>query len=165
MADALDAAQLRQLTAHFDALPGDAPAVDAAAAAIGPAAPAANTALAARLARDGRFCPAPPEPPWTDPRPDLAGDHGRWTVLLALAWALDGADPHGVFGALHGIRCGGAALVTDAQPRDLAHDGPPLRWRLTRGELPEPEWQAYRARWLWPHKDVLTKLLRGGSKA
>lgn len=153
MADALDATQLRQLTAHFDALPGAAPTVDAAApATAGPA------------ARDGRFRPAPPEPPWADPRPDLAGDHGRWEVLLALAWARDGADPHGVFGALHGSRCCGAALVTDAQPRDLAPDGPPLRWRLTRGEMPEDVWQAYRTRWLLPHKDVLTKLLRGGSK-
>jgi hypothetical protein len=37
-----------------------------------------------------------------------------------------------------------------------------LRWRLTRGEIPEAEWQAYRTRWLWPHKDVLVRLLQGG---
>jgi hypothetical protein len=130
----------------------------------------ACAALREVLARAGRFCPRPPDPLWADPRPDLKGDHGRWTVLLALAWASDGLHPYGVYGALYGVRCCGAALVTDIQPLDLTPEGPPLRqaqdaalrWRLTRGEMPESEWQAYRARWLWPHKDVLIRLLQGG---
>ncbi len=105
---------------------------------------------------------APPEPPWTDPRPDLKGDHGRWTVLLALAWANDGLNPYGVYGALYGVRCCGAAIVTDVQPLDLSPAGPPLYWRLTRGEMPEPEWQACRAQWLQAHRDVLVRLLKGG---
>ena len=152
----LDAATLAQLTSRFDPLPGDAPAGESGAD---------FAALRAVLERDSRFCPRPPDPPWADPRPDLTGDHGRWNVLLALAWARDGPDPCGLYGALYGVRCCGAALVTEAQPLDLTPEGPPLRWRLTRGEIPEPEWQAYRARWLWPHKDVLTKLLRGGAGA
>jgi len=118
-----------------------------------------------RQCRCGRFCPRPPEPPWADPRPDLKGDHGRWTVLLALAWASDGLNPNGVYGALYGVRCCGAAIETDAQPLDLTPEGPALRWRLTRGEIPESEWQAHRTRWLWPHKDVLVRLLQGGQSA
>jgi len=166
----LDAMTLAQLTSRFDPLPGETPAgqsIDDFAA------------LRAVLERDGRFCPRSPEPLWADPRPDLTGDHGRWIVLLALAWAVDGRNPYGLYGALHGVRCCGAALVTEAQPLDLTPEGPPLRstdettglvrppmgWRLTRGEIPEPEWQAYRTRWLWPHKENLIKLLQGGREA
>jgi hypothetical protein len=152
----LDATTLAQLTSRFDPLPGEAPAGESTDD---------FAALRAVLERDGRFCPRPPEPLWADPRPDLTGDHGRWTVLLALAWAVDGPDPYGVYGALQGVRCCGAALLTEAQPLDLTPVGPPLRWRLTRGEIPEPEWPAYRARWLWPHKENLIKLLQGGREA
>ena len=152
----LDAMTLAQLTSRFDPLPGEAPAGASADDCA---------ALRAVLEGEGRFYPQPPEPQWADPRPDLKADHGRWSVLLALAWNTDGGDPYGLYGALHGMRCCGAALLTEAQPLDLTPGGPPLRWRLTRGEIPEPEWQAYRARWLWPHKDILTKLLRGGASA
>ena len=114
------------------------------------------------LARGGRFRPRPLDPPWADPRPDLRGDHARWTVLLALAWDIDGLDPHGVFAALCGLRCWGAAIATDVQPLDLTPAGPILGWRLTRGEIPAAAWPAYRARWLWPHKESLIRLLRGG---
>jgi hypothetical protein len=117
------------------------------------------------LERYGHFAPASSEPLWADPRPDLTGDHVRWSVLLALAWNIDGWDPYGIYGALSGVRCCGAALVTDVQPLDLTPEGPPLRWRLTRGEIPEPEWRSYRARWLWPHKETLVKLLQGGREA
>jgi len=166
----LDAMTLAQLTSRFDPLPGEASAGESTDDFV---------ALRTVLEREGRFCPRPPEPLWADPRPDLADDHGRWNVLLALAWNSDGPNPCGVYGALQGVRCCGAALVTEAQPLDLTPDGMPLRstdepgrlvrppvgWRLTRGEIPEPEWQAYRARWLWPHKDILIKLLRGGASA
>ena len=148
----LDAVTLSQLTSRFDALPGSVLAAGAeplgqpsGAIAAAPKSGAGTVVLAAR-----------------DPRPDLVGDHARWTVLLALAWDRDGLAANGVYGALHGVRCCGAALVTDVQPLDLTPEGPPLRWRLTRGEIPEAEWQAYRTRWLWPHKDVLVRLLQGG---
>lgn len=152
----LDATTLAQLTSRFDPLPGDAPAGEPGED---------GAALRAVLECEGRFSPQPPDPLWADPRPDLKADHGRWSVLLALAWNIDGGDPYGVYGALYGVRCCGAALLTEAQLLDLTPAGPPLRWRLTRGEIPEPEWQAYRIRWLWPHKDILTKLLRGGAGA
>ena len=152
----LDAMALAQLTSRFDPLPGSAATGEASDD---------FAALRAVLERHGRFCPPPPDPLWADPRPDLVDDHGRWNVLLALAWDSEGPNPYGVYGALQGVRCCGAALVTEVQPLDLTPNGPPLRWRLTRGEIPEPEWQAYRAQWLWPHKDILTKLLRGGASA
>ena len=152
----LDAMTLAQLTSRFDPLPGEAPPVESTDD---------FAALRAVLERDGRFCPQPPEPLWADPRPDLTGDHSRWTVLLALAWAVDGLNPYGLYGALYGVRCCGAALVTEAQPLDLTPEGPRLRWRLTRGEIPELEWRSYRARWLWPHKETLIKLLQGGREA
>lgn len=59
----------------------------------------------------GHFAPAPPVPPWTDPRPDLTADHDRWLTLLEAAYRHDGQDPHGAYGALSGIRCCGARLM------------------------------------------------------
>lgn len=82
-----------------------------------------------------------------DPRPDL-GDSPLWTRLLPLAYARDGADPNGLFGALHGLRCCGARLIVD--------DG---RLRLTRGEMDPAEYAADRARYLVPHSDALRALL------
>jgi hypothetical protein len=103
------------------------------------------------LETEGHFTPAPLDPPWADPRPDLAGDHACWLTLLELAYHRDGADPNGVFGALNGIRCCGAAITFsgDANPA----------WRLTRGEMTAAEWQAVRARWLMPHLKALQELL------
>ncbi|MBI4506416.1 MAG: hypothetical protein HY691_12840 [Chloroflexi bacterium] len=83
-----------------------------------------------------------------DPRPDIAHDHQRWTHLLACAFALDGHDPGGVYGALHGLRCLGARL---------ADDGHGLR--LLPGELAHEEYRALRQRWLVPHREALTLLL------
>ena len=76
------------------------------------------------LETQGHFTPAPPDPPWADPRPDLVGDHARWLTLLELAYRRDGADPNGVFGALNGIRCCGAAITSSG--------GAKPAWRLTR---------------------------------
>ena len=47
-----------------------------------------------------------------DPRPDLA-DGGLYARLLAAAYALDGDDPAGTYGALHGLRCCGVRLRLD----------------------------------------------------
>ena len=103
------------------------------------------------LETQGQFTPAPPEPAWADPRPDLAADHARWLTLLELAYRRDGADPQGVFGALVGIRCCGAAIASSG--------GANPAWRLLRGELAAAEWQAVRAQWLMPHLKVLRDLL------
>lgn len=119
------------------------------------------TALRQVLETVGRFQPAPPDPPWQDPRPDLAADHDRWQALLAAAYRCDGQDPHGVFGALNGIRCCGArlevtAVTKQAPPATNARPG----WRLVRGdELTEAEYQRLRAAYLAPHTEALTKLL------
>ena len=94
------------------------------------------------LETQGQFTPAPPEPAWADPRPDLAADHARWLTLLELAHRRDGADPQGVFGALVGIRCCGAAIASSG--------GANPAWRLLRGELSAAAWQAARAQWLTP---------------
>lgn len=103
------------------------------------------------LETQGQFTPAPPEPAWADPRPDLAADHARWQTLLELAYRRDGADPQGVFGALVGIRCCGAAIASSG--------GANPAWRLLRGELSAAAWQAVRAQWLMPHLKVLQGLL------
>jgi len=93
----------------------------------------------------------PPEPPWADPRPDLIGDHVQWLTLLELAYCHDAEDPNGVFGALVGIRCCGAAIVSSGGARPS--------WRLTRGEMTAAEWQVIRTQWLMPHLKVLQELL------
>lgn len=107
-------------------------------------------ALREVLETTGHFTPAPAEPPWTDPRPDLVADHAHWEDLLGRAWRLDAADPEGVYGALNGIRCCAARLERTQ----------PAGWRIVRGdELSEQEWHDLRERWLLPHKDAITKLL------
>ena len=86
---------------------------------------------------------------WTaDPRPDLAGDSALWRRLLGLAYGCDFHDPRGLFGALHGLRCCGAALA--ASPGGL---------RLVPGELPPDEYAALRADYLVPHAPALRALL------
>ncbi len=138
------------------------------AAIVDPTAPA-DPHLAALVRLAQRFDPLPsavaldPDgldaPP--DPRPDLRRDHARWTVLLQLAWERDGGAPGGLFEALYTLRQHGGAIVTRHQPLDLTPDGPPLHWRLLRGELAEADWQRYRQERLLPYKAVLLELLRG----
>jgi hypothetical protein len=108
-------------------------------------------ALVYVLETTGHFTPAPPDPPWADPRPDLVADHALWLTLLELAYRRDGADPYGVFGALVGIRGCGAAITSSG--------GANPTWRLTRGEMTAVEWQTIRSRWLMPHLKVLQELL------
>jgi hypothetical protein len=123
-----------------------------------------------RLAR--RFDPLPsaaaPDPNGLDappdPRPDLRRDHARWTVLLQMAWEHDGNGAGSLFQALYDLRQQGGAIATRHQPLDLTPDGPPLHWRLLRGEMADADWQRFRQERLLPHKAVLMELLRG-SKA
>jgi len=110
----------------------------------------------------GHFAPAPPDPLWADPRPDLTADHDRWQALLEAAYRHDGQDPHGVYGALNGIRCCGARLEV-APPAGKAPQaaGARLGWRLVRGdELTEAEYQRLRATYLVRHTETLTRLLK-----
>lgn len=118
-------------------------------------------ALRVVLDRCGSFRPAPPDPPWADPRPDLVGDHARWLLVLELAYHRDAADPEGVFGALFGARCCGAAIEHMDDDWTLKPEGPPPRWRLARGEIPADEWAAIRTRWLLPHRAALAEILLG----
>ena len=83
-----------------------------------------------------------------DPRPDLGGG-APYRRLLAFAWMLDGHEPAGLFGALHALRCCGAAVDAD----------PERGGRLLRGEIPEPEYAALRRRYLLPRTDELRRLL------
>jgi hypothetical protein len=83
-----------------------------------------------------------------DPRPDLVEDTNQWSRLLPVAYGLDGTDPNGVFGALHGLRCLGARLVVIGGQA-----------RLLRGEIPEIEYLQIRDRWLRPLHDKLQRLL------
>lgn len=118
-------------------------------------------ALRAVLEQGGCFRPAPPDPPWADPRPDLIGDHARWLLVLELAYHRDAADPEGVFGALFGARCCGARIEHMDDDWTLKPEGPPPCWRLARGEIPADEWAAMRARWLLPHRAALEEFLLG----
>ena len=86
---------------------------------------------------------------WTaDPRPDLAGDSTLWRRLLGLAYGRDFHDPHGLFGALHGLRCCGAVLARG-----------PGGLRLLPGELPPAEYVALRGEYLVPYAPTLRALL------
>lgn len=120
-----------------------------------------NAALQTVLDLYGRFRPALPDPPWADPRPDLAGDHARWELVLELAYHRDAADPEGVYGALCGVRCCGARIEHADDNWTLTAEGPPPRWRLVRGEIPADEWAQIRTRWLLAHRTALEEILLG----
>src|SRR5262249_20629525 len=82
-----------------------------------------------------------------DPRPDLAADAGLWRVLLPAAYAIDGADPHGAFGVLHGLRCLGAGIaVVRGRPS------------LVAGEIDRMEYEELRRAYLWPRLGELRPL-------
>jgi hypothetical protein len=85
----------------------------------------------------------------TDPRPDRIGDAALWERLLPAAFATD-PSKDGVCGALRGARIIGCRLERGASTLVLR---PPL-------DMAQDEWTAWRARWLVPHRDALTELLR-----
>ena len=83
-----------------------------------------------------------------DPRPDIADDHELWSKLLMNARALYGNDPHGLYGALHGLRCLGACLTLQG---DVL--------RLSGGDI-GAEYPKLRETWLVPHAEQLRRLLK-----
>jgi len=83
-----------------------------------------------------------------DPRPELEEDTELWRALLEKADDLDGNDPLGLFGALHGLRCLGASLTRV--------DG---RVVLGHGRMSEAEYLEERNTWLLPHRENLVKML------
>ena len=68
----------------------------------------------------------------SDPRGDLVSDTVEWTRLLQRAYGVDGDDPHGTYGLLHGLRCLGAALQRK-----------PDRLYLLPGEIDQDEWKSH----------------------
>ena len=84
-----------------------------------------------------------------DPRPDLQADSPLWGALLALAYDLDGPDPTGLFGALHGLRCCGARLVNRGGTVSVA-----------AGELGDEDYLALRHEYVSPHVEALNTLLQ-----
>lgn len=87
---------------------------------------------------------------WTaDPRSDIAADSALWVKLLSLAYDYDHDDPRGLFGALHGLRCGGAKLLPV----------PPDRARLTRGEWEADQYAQLREQYLVPQAEALGEML------
>lgn len=129
--------------------------------------PADFTALRQVLETTGRFVPAPPDPPWQDPRPDLTADRSRWWLLLEAGYRLDGQDPNGLYSALFGLRCCGARLeLANAATWGARPEDPPPTYRLVRGEeLSEAEYADLRQRYLVPHRQALTRLLSAPSAA
>lgn len=128
--------------------------------------PVATTAQAAprkpteplRLALD-----QPAEAPWADPRPDLVGDRCRWWVVLQAAYNLDLQ----LFGALYVLRqCGARLEVAGPADWNLRPEGPLPDWKIERGaELSEAEYADYRQRYLLPHRQALSQLLRAQAAA
>lgn len=120
-----------------------------------------------RLARWANVRPGVPLPPTLEevppalyePRPDLAADTRAWQALLETAFLLDGEEPRGLLGALHGVRCCGARLVPLSR-----HQRDGRGYRLAPGDDYHggtEAWAGDRERWLLPHADVLTPLLKG----
>jgi hypothetical protein len=83
-----------------------------------------------------------------DPRPDLRRDSEWWTSLLMLAYIPGPADPQGVFGVLHGLRCLGASLARSNR-----------QLRISHGEIPEAEYADLRRDWLVPQGTTISQLL------
>lgn len=87
----------------------------------------------------------------TNPRPDLVEDADLWARLLLKAYPIDGNNPHGLFWALHGLRCCGARLRVGA-----------TSLILERGEMAEDEYARLRAQYLVPRAGQLKRLLAAG---
>ncbi len=98
-----------------------------------------------------------PDPPWTDPRPDLRGDRGRWMLLLEAAYARDTE----IFGMLTVLRQMGARLeIAGPHSRTLPSGGSLPGWRIVRGkEMTAEEYADFRGRYMLRHSAALAALL------
>jgi len=101
--------------------------------------------------------PPPVERPPSDPRPELAADSLAWAHLLAYA-STDRSDFAGLYGVVHGARCGGALL-------SFTHGRWRVEPRIDQTELvsiwhDQAAWEADRGQYLVPHRERLTALLR-----
>ena len=98
-----------------------------------------------------------PDPLWTDPRPDLEGDSGRWMRLLEAALARDEM----LFGMLSVLRQMGARLeIAGPDNRALPGEGPLPDWKIVRGaEMTPEEYDDFRRRYMLRHKEALAGLL------
>lgn len=83
-------------------------------------------------------------------------DSEMWALLLAwsygdelLAYKQGEECSRSLYGALHGVRCGGARLVRNGRTV-----------RLTAGDWPEDEYAKLRERYLLPHGERLRTLLK-----
>ena len=82
-----------------------------------------------------------------DPRADLVTDHKHWKDVLWNVWHED--EDRGLYGVLHGLRCGGAELVLTAKS-----------FMLLPGEWKAEEWEDTKKKYLVPHKDQLISLFK-----
>jgi len=115
--------------------------------------------IAARPPSKAWADPVPPPVEWppSDPRPELEADSLAWAHLLVYA-STDRSDFSGLYGVIHGARCGGALL-------SFTHG----RWRIEPRIDPTERvsiwhdlaaWEADRGLYLLPHRERLTALLR-----
>lgn len=137
-------------------LTGEAPSASPAEELLRPA--PADPAEEARRALRGRYVDARLLLT-ADPRPDLVEDSRLWKRLLALAYDAD----VNLCGALHGFRCCGTRITRRQDGRG---------WRLHWGGASEGGWRdeedynAAKARWLEPRRELVVGLLgkiRGGN--
>lgn len=110
---------------------------------------------ATRLEQPGGALPRLTEP--SDPRPELEADSLAWAHLLAYA-STDRSDFKGLYGVIHGARCGGALLT-------FTHGRWRIEPRIDPAELVSvwhdlAAWEVDRERYLLPHRERLTRLLR-----
>ncbi len=100
-----------------------------------------------------------PDPPWTDPRPDLKGDGSRWMLLLEAAYPRDTA--HALFGMLYVLRQMGARLeIAGPKDRTPLPEGPLPNWKIVRGdEMTAEEYDDFRERYMLRHSAALAGLL------
>lgn len=89
-----------------------------------------------------------------DPRAELEGDHVLWVALLTTARGTDKTDSEtGLFGVLHALRCGGAALERD---RDFG-------MLISAGEWDKAQYDAFRAKYLAPRRVEVVQALKAAA--
>lgn len=89
-----------------------------------------------------------------DPRSDLEADHVLWVALLTTARGMDKTDSReGLFGVLHALRCGGAALERDKDFGML----------VSAGEWDKAKYDAFRDKHLAPRRAEVVQALKAAA--